>query len=211
MGYIYKITNTINNKIYIGQTIKTIEKRFQQHKNNSNKEYFSQIVLYKAFRKYGIENFKCELVEEVDNKFLDEREKYWINYYDSYLNGYNSTLGGRIVQLYNWDVDEIIDLYHQLKSARKVAKKLGCDHNTIDNLLNANNVRRYTLAEQLGRPICLKSEKEELHFQNPKEAAIWLIENNRVKSKNIRCVRQYLTNNYIKNKPYYGYQITYEE
>jgi len=41
MGYIYKITNILNGKIYIGQTVKTIEKRFNQHKNNSNKDYFS--------------------------------------------------------------------------------------------------------------------------------------------------------------------------
>ena len=41
MGYIYKITNKVNGKIYIGQTVKTVEKRFQQHKNNSNKSYFS--------------------------------------------------------------------------------------------------------------------------------------------------------------------------
>ena len=39
MGFIYKITNKLNNKIYIGQTIKTVNKRFQQHKNNSNKDY----------------------------------------------------------------------------------------------------------------------------------------------------------------------------
>ena len=41
MGYIYKITNLINQKVYIGQTVKTIQKRYTQHKNNSNKQYFS--------------------------------------------------------------------------------------------------------------------------------------------------------------------------
>ena len=57
MGRIYKITNDINNKVYIGQTIKTLTKRWQQHKCNSTKEYFKQIVLYKAFKKYGIEHY----------------------------------------------------------------------------------------------------------------------------------------------------------
>lgn len=76
MGSIYKITNTINNKVYIGQTIKPVEKRFQQHKNNYTKPYFSQLVLYKAFNKYGIENFTFEEIEKVDNNMLDEREKY---------------------------------------------------------------------------------------------------------------------------------------
>ena len=73
MGHIYKIENKINGQIYIGQTIKTVEKRFQQHKNNSNKSYFSQIVLYKAFNKYGIENFECNEIEEVPNELnVDE-------------------------------------------------------------------------------------------------------------------------------------------
>ena len=92
--------------------MKSLQKRFAQHKNNSNKEYFSQIVLYKAFNKYGIENFTFEGIEEVPNEQLDEREKYWIKYYNSYLDGYNSTLGGRLVELYDWDIDEIVELYN---------------------------------------------------------------------------------------------------
>ena len=60
-------------------------------------------------------------IEEVENSELDVREKYWINYYDSYNNGYNSTLGGKLVELYNWDIEEIIKLYNQYRSARKVA------------------------------------------------------------------------------------------
>ena len=210
MGYIYKITNNINNKVYIGQTVKSLQKRFTQHKNNSNKEYFSQIVLYKAFNKYGIENFTFEGIEEVPNEQLDEREKYWIEYYNSYLEGYNSTLGGRLVQLYNWDIDEIIELYHQLKSARKVAKQIGCDHSTIDHILNINGIKRYTQAQQQSRPIYLNKNGEEFQFETTTAAAEWLINNNKVRSKNVRCVREYLTNNYLKNKPYYGYNISYE-
>ena len=80
------------------------------------------MALYKAFRKYGVENFTFEEIEEVENDLLDEREKYWISFYDSYYNGYNSTIGGRLVQLYDWDVDQIIELYMELKSARKVAE-----------------------------------------------------------------------------------------
>ena len=50
----------------------------------------------------------------------------------------------------------------------------------------------------------------EKKFNTTREAAEWLINNNKVRSNNIRCVRQYLTNNYLKNKPYYGYNISYE-
>lgn len=210
MGYIYKITNLINQKVYIGQTIKTVQKRFIQHKNNSNKEYFSQIVLYKAFNKYGLENFVCEEIEEVENALLDEREKYWIEYYDSYFSGYNSTLGGRATQLYNWDVEDIIEKYLELKSARKVAKIIGCDHSTIDKILNENGVKRFTSAEQLSKPIYLTKEGKEFGFKTTFEAASWLINNNKVKSKSIKCVSAYLTGNCNKGKPYYGYHISHE-
>lgn len=124
-----------------------MHKRFQQHRNNYTKPYFSHLALYKAFIKYGIDNFIFEEVEEVQNELLDEREKYWIKFYNSYYDGYNSTIGGRTTSLYDWDVDEVIKLYHEHKSARKVANLIGCDHSTIDNLLNAQGIERYTLAQ----------------------------------------------------------------
>ena len=214
MGFIYKITNQVNGKVYIGQTIKTVEKRFQQHKNNSNKPYFSQLVLYKAFNKYGIDAFTCETVEEVQNDKLDEREKFWIKYYGSYRNGYNSTLGGRAVTLYNWDVEDIIERYHLLKSARAVALEFGCDHSTIDHILNANNIRRYTQAEQKGRPILLIKQDVKYYFETPEAAAIWLIQTKQTKSSSVRNVRQYISQyarEERKNNTYLGYQIRYYE
>lgn len=210
MGYIYKITNTLNDKVYIGQTIKTVQKRFTQHKNNSNKEYFSQIVLYKAFNKYGIENFICEEIEEVPNDKLDEREKYWIEYYDSYFNGYNSTLGGRTTQLYNQDTDDIIEKYMILKSARAVAKEIGCDHSTIDRILNENGVKRFTPSQQQSKPLYFKKKDEIHHFETTREAAEWLIENGITKMTNPNLVRQEITNRIRNNKKYFGFEIYYE-
>lgn len=210
MGYIYKITNTLNDKVYIGQTIKTVQKRFTQHKNNSNKEYFSQIVLYKAFNKYGIENFICEEIEEVPNDKLDEREKYWIEYYDSYFNGYNSTLGGRATQLYNWDTDDIIEKYMILKSARAVAKEIGCDHSTIDRILNENGVKRFTPSQQQSKPLYFKKKDEIHHFETTREAAEWLIENGITKMTNPNLVRQEITSRIRNNKKYFDFEVYYE-
>ena len=210
MGFIYKITNKLNNKIYIGQTIKTVNKRFQQHKNNSNKDYFSQIVLYKAFNKYGIENFICETLEEVPNDKLDEREKYWIEFYDSYFNGYNSTLGGRATQLYNWDVDDIIEKYYELKSARKVAKEIGCDHSTIDRILNENGVKRFTPSQQQSKPVrFINNDGIEFEFQTTTEAANWLIENKYTKMTNPKIVRQEICDRIKKKKKYLGLFVEY--
>lgn len=76
MAYIYKITNTINNKLYIGKTINTIEKRFAEHIKQSKIPQAKKRPLYNAINKYGIENFTIEIVEECDIKEVNEREKY---------------------------------------------------------------------------------------------------------------------------------------
>lgn len=95
IGFIYKITNNLNKKCYIGQTHFTVEKRWKEHQQDSHKEFLQKRPLYNAIKKYGIENFSIETIEEVANNLLNEREEYWIKYYNSYGNtGYNATLGG---------------------------------------------------------------------------------------------------------------------
>jgi group I intron endonuclease len=77
--------------LYIGQTTLSVEARWAQHqiRHKSNNE-----VIYRAMRKHGINRFYIEEIEECENVLLNEREIYWIAYYDSYKNGYNSTPGG---------------------------------------------------------------------------------------------------------------------
>lgn len=94
MGYIYKIYNDVNPKLYIGQTTHTVEQRFKEHIKEVHNKAKSHIVLYKAMRKYGVDVFHIEIIEECDNALLNEREKYWIKYYNSYNIGYNMTWGG---------------------------------------------------------------------------------------------------------------------
>lgn len=92
-GKIYKITNKINGKVYIGCTIYSLEKRFYEHMYRCfNTDHKSK--LYNSIRKYGKENFKIELIEECDLKIIYSTEKKYIKEYDSYKNGMNSTLGG---------------------------------------------------------------------------------------------------------------------
>lgn len=95
---IYKITNLTNNKSYIGKS-SNIEERFKYHKYNYQsfgKDWNK--TLYKAFRKYGLNNFSFDIIEEMTkdeyDKFSNNREQYWIQYYDSFENGYNETKGG---------------------------------------------------------------------------------------------------------------------
>ena len=99
MGYIYKIINNINNKVYIGQTSKKrANDRWSQHKSDSKHlREGDNSALHLAMNKYGIENFCFKILEEVDISLLDEREKYWISFYDSKVpNGYNISEGGNV-------------------------------------------------------------------------------------------------------------------
>ncbi len=88
-GVIYKISNDINSKLYIGKTTKPVEVRFKQHK-------YSKSAIGNAIRKYGIEHFKVEVLEECDTlEQLNEREIFWIKELNTkYPNGYNLTDGG---------------------------------------------------------------------------------------------------------------------
>lgn len=94
IGIIYKCTNLTNGKIYIGKTIhKKPRIYFKIHINNAlrNRDN-NKRIFYKAIRKYGVENFKFEIVEEgILESQLSIREIYYINYYDSYHHGYNMT------------------------------------------------------------------------------------------------------------------------
>lgn len=92
---IYKITNTINGKSYIGQSV-DINRRWKREKDDSNNvnSRTYDYPLMKAFRKYGIENFDFKVIEECEIEELNEKEMYWIDFYDTFFNGYNQTLGG---------------------------------------------------------------------------------------------------------------------
>lgn len=91
MGYIYKIKNKIDNKIYIGQTTQDLEDRWKQHlKNGSNCRY-----LKSAFKKYGVDNFEFQLVCITFDNCLDDMEIKYIEHYNCLVpNGYNLRLGG---------------------------------------------------------------------------------------------------------------------
>lgn len=90
--WIYKITCDVTDKIYIGQSINPIQKRFKRHINNAVNNILNT-HLARAIRKYGPEHFKCEELESgiTNNNYLTIREHYWITYYNSVKEGYNET------------------------------------------------------------------------------------------------------------------------
>lgn len=136
MGFIYKITNLVNNKIYIGQTTSTIEKRFQEHILEAKADRATSILLNRAICKYGEENFKVEKIEFCGNKELNEREKFWIKKLDSHYslgNGYNISWGGQGRVLYS--DDDILKLWNQGYKASEISNILQANCNTISQRL----------------------------------------------------------------------------
>jgi group I intron endonuclease len=95
MGYIYKITNTVNNKVYIGETRQDdVQTRWNSHKK-SVKYGNGCPLLMAAFRKYGIDKFKFEIIVICFDEARFEMEKYYIKKYNTFgENGYNATAGG---------------------------------------------------------------------------------------------------------------------
>ena len=134
MAYIYKITNMVNGKIYIGETTHTVEKRWQEHlskinqSNEINRKKHS-FAIHAALRKYGKENFTIETIEQCSDADRFERETYWIKYYDSYKNGYNLTLGGE--GSIKYDKKQFKELWDKGFSTEEIAKQFGCSTNTV--------------------------------------------------------------------------------
>lgn len=95
MGCIYIIKNTVNDKVYIGQTVKTMEERWREHVYNANAGQRDQLI-YLAMRKYGVENFYVELLKIAEeDESLDELEIFYVKQFNALSpNGYNMTIGG---------------------------------------------------------------------------------------------------------------------
>jgi group I intron endonuclease len=97
-GIIYLITNKENGHKYVGQTILGMNKRWQQHIQEAIR--MSDKPIHRAMRKYGNHNFMIKEIDECEESLLDEKEKYWINYYNTFANGegYNTVIKEKPIQ-----------------------------------------------------------------------------------------------------------------
>lgn len=149
-GIIYCALNTTNDKRYIGQTIRELNRRKKEHlyqaKNGSN------FAFHQAIRKYGEDIFEWSIIDVANNQEeLDEKELYWIDYYDTYnLGGYNMSVGGQFTKRTEDNADElsmmfggrefyVFDLEGKfIKSAfsqTQFAKEIGVGVTTVNNIL----------------------------------------------------------------------------
>lgn len=130
---IYAYKKKSNNKIvYVGQT-KNLKKRHYQHiheaiNNPNNREYNS--ILARGMRKYGVDAYELIVLEECAISELDEKEKYWIEYYDTFRHGYNCTKGGQGVSGAITHSDETI---------KKVASLLQNSSETMQTIADKTN------------------------------------------------------------------------
>lgn len=116
--YVYKITNTKNNKVYIGITSCSISRRKSDHLSKANKGYSGK--LYEAIATYGKEAFKWEQIDTATtNEELAEKEVKYIEENNSLEDGYNSNAGGGIMKpIYHYnDRGELINEFKSLTAA----------------------------------------------------------------------------------------------
>lgn len=153
---IYKITNLLNNKNYIGQSVH-IERRWQEHLSPS-----ADSVIAQALKKYGKENFSFEVLEEVDLKdidTLDDLEEMYISLYDSIIpNGYNIMERGNgkhttFPKFNKQQFNEIVDLIqNSTLTFEEIASKYGLNRRTITRINQGQTHQIYGLQYPL-RPI----------------------------------------------------------
>ena len=136
---IYKITNVINNKVYIGKSV-DIYDRWTAHKRASKpiKEGGDNFTIHKAIRKYSIENFTFEIIEKCTPDELSEKEIFWIKYFNSYYNGYNDTLGGDGDLTY--DYEQIYTLWLEGYTNKEICDILGCNDQTVTRAFRSYNI-----------------------------------------------------------------------
>lgn len=149
---IYKITNLTNNKSYIGQSI-NISARFRKHRNApfNPSDHSYNYPLYKAIRKYGIENFKFEVLEECLVEELTDKENYWINKF----NTTNSDYG------YNQTSETGVNYHFNLLNQEKL-------NDIIDKLINTRIMLKDIAAEYNISLICIKDINQGISWHNDK-------------------------------------------
>lgn len=137
--FIYKATSATTGKVYIGQSSQTLQERINQHNSHAFGHQYNY-HFHSAIRKYGADDFTYEIIEDDIKTIeeLNEREKYWIAQYNSYYNGYNSTLGGDGRQ--TRDDELIIKLFNEGKSTEEICEITGYHRSTIYRSYNISNL-----------------------------------------------------------------------
>lgn len=162
---IYKIQNLINGHSYIGQST-NIESRWSKEQrvafNENSHEY--NYPISKAFRKYGIENFSFEILEECSQDKLNERERYWVAFYDTFYNGYNQTLGGDSPK--RAPKEKIIGIIRDLETTDMYHQEIADKWQISKEMVQGINTGRYWFQENKAYPLQTRHKNKSHHIVN---------------------------------------------
>lgn len=140
---IYKIQNLLNNKVYVGQS-NDILRRWRDHKTNAfnSNDHNYNTHLYRSIRKYGLQNFSFEILEECSTFELNAKEIYWISHYNSFFEGYNLTMGG---DGSGSEVNKtrIISIIHELETTYKSHRQIAEENEISTEMVQGINSGRY--------------------------------------------------------------------
>lgn len=144
---IYKITNKLDDKIYIGQS-NDIERRWNEHKRKYKN---GDTLLYSAMQKDGIDNFIFEIIELCELNELNEKEKYWINHYNTINNGYNmSTIDNCTHKL---NINEVKEIQKEIKENTYSYQYLSDKYNISHTWLSLVNKGKLWYDKELNYPL----------------------------------------------------------
>lgn len=208
LGYIYKISNDVNNKVYIGKTCKTVESRFKEHLRDYQKRDEENRPLYRAMKKYGVEHFSVEEIDNCLDNQLVAREQYWIGYFDSYNNGYNATLGGDGKILYDHDL--ILQKLQQNISPQSISQELECCIDIIYDIAKSHNINIKQMAINTLKKSINQFDKNGIYiqtFDGVADAAKWCFEQGLSKGQ-VDSIRKKISgciNENASRKTAYGY------
>lgn len=156
---VYIIRNTVNSKVYIGQTCQGVYTRFMQHMKPSVIKQRGSYKLYNAINKYGRDKFYYEILEErIKAEDIDNKEIYYIDKFNSFKVGYNTTLGGDSKTISKIDDVELFkEMYRGGIDNRSMADHFGVHHFTITRtakslgLTRINRVTEKILIENINK------------------------------------------------------------
>lgn len=209
MGIIYKAVNNINGDSYIGQTIGSFQVRKNTHKYEAENDYYD-IHFHRAIRKYGFDNFEWKIIEEVDDNKLNEKEVYYIKMFDTFKNGYNSTIGGDSGYILSDEARNKISNIHMGKvNSDETKRKIS---ESVRKLYEDNNfkedIRQRTIKAMKDSKVIERlsnSHKGYIHSEETKKrmsnshSKLWIIESPSMEVFYIKNLKKFCRENNLSN------------
>ena len=212
--YIYAIHNNFNDKVYIGQT-RDPEARWSKHQRPRLDREIGRVM-----DRHGIEKFRFEVIHECTEEDWEYWEKFYIDEYDSYKNGYNNSLGGKGLSILEFSDEEVINKYRELQHINNTAEYFGCSKRTVSDILHRHKVplnktpinsfekghsnyekyKEFITHERRG----VYLPEYDIEFESLIDCAKWMVEEGLTRTDKVVSVQKVLSHNLNKGKDTYS-------